>query len=52
MDEVTGFVIATRSKSSLHKGKQVLEIEIQSDSNLIDWQSKKVIIKKIFRMNK
>jgi len=47
MNKVIGFVIGTKSESPLHKGKQILEIEIQYDTYLLNWQNKKVLIKRI-----
>ncbi|MBW2984309.1 hypothetical protein KY361_04295 [Candidatus Woesearchaeota archaeon] len=46
MEEAAGLVIGTKSKSPLHKGKHVLEIELdQQNKQLLNWQSKEVVIK-------
>ena len=51
MNKLIGFVIGTKSESHLHKGKQILEIEIQYDTCLLNWQNKKVLIEKITSIN-
>ena len=48
MDKVTGFVIGTRSQSLLNKERHLLEIELdEQDMQLLNWQNRKVLIKKI-----
>lgn len=48
MDKVTGFVIGTKTESLLNKEKHILEIELdKQDMQLLNWQNKKVLIKKL-----
>lgn len=48
MDEAIGVVIGTKTKSPLNKKKHILEIELdKQDAKLLNWQNKKVLIKKI-----
>ncbi len=45
MKKKTGTVIATRTKSSLNKDKQVIEIEIDEvDDKLLLWQNQRLSI--------
>ena len=48
MKEITGRIIAAKIYSPLNRKKQSLEIELDKrDIHLINWQNKKVVIKKV-----
>jgi len=48
MDKVKGSVIGTKTESPLNKKKHILVIQLdKQDMQLLNWQNKKVLIKKI-----